>query len=155
MVDSRRLLLNDASEIKTVAQDAPHDETGGGEGLIVPLGADDVIVENAGTLVEAAKAGEKVGVVHGEFSRGAHGEIDLRVAGVCEDRRTERGVEVGIGAPANLAVQGDLLEETRLEEESVMTVSVIAVIRKNAEVRRAQALVAEIAEEADKVLALE
>jgi len=59
--------------------------------LVVPFRANDVIVEDAGTLVEAAKTGEQVGVVHGEFSRGAHGEIDLRIAGVCEDRRPSAG----------------------------------------------------------------
>src|SRR5882762_1128719 len=72
--------------------------------LVVPFRANDVIVEDAGTLVEAAKAGEQVGVVHGEFSRGAHGKIDLRIAGVCEDRRAKRGVEVGVRAPAKLSV---------------------------------------------------
>src|SRR5467141_1515587 len=85
--------------------------------LIVPLGTDDVIIEDAGTPVQAAKAGEQVSVVHGEFSRGAHGEINLRVAGVCEEgtakyERCRGGVEVGVRTPANLAVQGDLLEET-------------------------------------------
>jgi len=72
--------------------------------LVVPFRANDVIVEDAGTLVEAAKAGEQVGVVHGEFSRGAHGKIELRIAGVCEDRRAKRGVEVGVRAPAKLSV---------------------------------------------------
>jgi len=33
--------------------------------LIVPLGTDDVIIEDAGTPVQAAKAGEQVSVVHG------------------------------------------------------------------------------------------
>src|SRR5229473_175753 len=93
--------------------------------LVVPFRADDVIVEDAGTLVEAAKAGEQVSVVHGEFSRGAHGEIDLRIAGVGEEGtakygRRRGGVEVGVRTPANLAVQGDLLEETGLEEESAI-----------------------------------
>src|SRR6202158_478364 len=122
--------------------------------LVVPFRADDVIVEDAGALVEATKAGKQVGVVHGEFSRGAHGEIDLCIAGVCEDRRAKRGVEVGVGTPANLAIQGDLLEETRLEEKSGMTVSVVAVARERAEVRGTKAFVTEITEETEKVLPL-
>src|SRR5207245_2339288 len=122
--------------------------------LVVPFRADDVIIEDAGTLVEAAQAGEQVGVINGQFSRGAQREINLRVAGVCENRRTKRGVEVGVRSPANLAVQGDLLEKSGLKEETGMTVSVVAIIRKSAEVGGAKALVAEIAEEAEKGLAL-
>src|SRR2546426_11207287 len=121
--------------------------------LVVPFRADDVIIEDAGTLVETAKAGEQVGVINSEFSRGAQRDIDLRIAGVREDRRTKRGVEVGVRSPANLAVQGDLLEETGLKEEAGMTVSVVAIVRKSAEVGGAKALVAEVAEEAEKGLA--
>src|SRR5258708_1586203 len=127
--------------------------------LVVPLGTDNVVVEDAGTPVEAAEAREQVGVVNGEFSRRAHGEINLRVAGIGEEGAAQYGscggsVEVGVRAPAYLAVQGELLEETRLEEETGMTVGVIPVARKRAEVDWPKAFVAEIAEEAEKYLAL-
>src|SRR6266852_2786480 len=56
--------------------------------------------------------------------------------------------------PANLAVQRDLLEEGRLEEETRMMVSIVAITRKGAEVDWAKAFVAEIAKEAEKYLAL-
>lgn len=127
--------------------------------LVVAFRADDVIVEDAGTPVEATKAGQQVRVLHGEFSRGTHGEIDLRIAGICEEgtakqRRCGGSVEVGVRAPTNLAVQGDLLEEARLKEETRMMMSIVAVARESAEVKGAKTLMAEIAEEAEKCLAL-
>src|SRR5713226_4207613 len=127
--------------------------------LVVPLGAENVVVEDAGSRVEAAEAREQVGVVHGESPRGAHGEINLRVAGVGEVRTAKygsygSGVEVGVRAPANLAVQGNLLEETRLEEESGMTVSVVAVARERADIKGTKAFVTEITEETEEVLPL-
>ena len=57
--------------------------------LVVPLGADNVVVKDAGSVVEAAEAREQVGVIHSEFSRGTHGEINLRVAGVGEVRTAQ------------------------------------------------------------------
>src|SRR5260221_1675555 len=96
--------------------------------LVVPLGADDVVVEDTGPVVEAAEAGEQVSVVHGEFSGGAHGKKDRGVARSSKERRTsnsgagrrgnQRSVEIGVGGPADLSVRRDLLEETRLEENT-------------------------------------
>src|SRR5260370_1113978 len=63
-------------------------------------------------------------------------------------------MEVGVRAAASRGVQGEALEETRLEEETGMTVGVIPVARKRAEVDWPKAFVAEIAEEAEKYLAL-
>src|SRR5260221_8089431 len=96
--------------------------------LVVPLGADDVVVEDTGARVEAAQARKQVGVVHGELSGRTHGEINLGVARLSKERRAsdrrtgrrrnQRSVVVGVGAPANLAVQSDLLEEARLKKET-------------------------------------
>lgn len=69
-------------------------------------------------------------------------------------RGNQRSIEVRVGAPANLTVQRDLLEEGRLEEETRMMVSIVAITRKDAEVDWAKAFVAEIAKEAEKYLAL-
>jgi hypothetical protein len=132
--------------------------------LVVPLGADDVVVEDAGARRETAEAREEVSVIDGELTGGADGKKDLRVARLSKDRRArdsrarrrrdQRSIEVRVGAPANLAVQRNLLEEGGLQEETRMMVSIVAIISKGAEVDWAKALMAEIAEEAEKYLAL-
>src|SRR5258708_20783369 len=132
--------------------------------LVVPLGADDVVIENAGAPVEGAEARKQVGVVHGELSGRTHGEINVGVARLSKEgrgsesrtggRRNQRSVEIGVGAPADLAVQSDLLEKARLKEETGMTVSIVTVAGERAEVDWPEALVAEITEEAEKCLPL-
>jgi len=128
--------------------------------LVVPFRANDVIVEDVGAGREIAETREEVSVIDSEVTSGAHSKKDLRVARLSKDRRAgdrrakkrgdRRSIEVGIGAPANLAVHRDLLEESRMEEETRMMVSIVAITRKSAEVDWAKALVTQIAEEAEK-----
>jgi len=132
--------------------------------LVVPFRANDVIVENVGAGREIAETREEVSVIDSELTSGADGKKDLRVARLSKDRRAgdrrakrrgdRRSIKVGVGAPANLAVHRDLLEEGRMEEETRMMVSIVAITRKSAEVDWAKALVTQIAEEAEKYLAL-
>ena len=123
--------------------------------LVVPLRADNVVVENVRVRELIAQPGEQIGIVDRQPAKWLNGRHDLSIAGFREHGRTDRGIVIRVGAEADFPLRTQLLEEVGKEEAARVVVSIVFVRGKRVEVHRAQPLVPEVAEAAEVGLSTE
>ena len=112
-----------------------------GRELVIPLGANDVVVERSTAVVEVTQPEPKVSIVDAQVTRGNDTEIGGHAVAAREIRvDAGRGCVVDAAAPAPVDIKDNLLVGRGTEEEQLGIAEKILVLGEDGEIPRAKKL---------------
>src|SRR5258707_4014005 len=124
--------------------------------LVVPFRADDVTIDYAGVGSTSSQSLQKVGVIDGERVPGAHGDGQVKVLLVRQERSRTRGrIEVNCFCGNEISKKAEPLQIGVVHLNAPIALVVIGEPSKRIEIRRGERLMSEAAEDCEVGIGLQ